>query len=1656
MSKSTLSTNKPLKGLSLNLGSANIGELSTNNLNISPENLESLMDGMQLDGVTIINSEILNTVIGASGANNAFFTQLTTLGDVILYSSDKTDYVSWNAEFGILTIKGAVTIDGCATIGNIEICGNTIKAINTNGDVILRPNGIGSLVFNGPVNNTVSSGNYLTNLANGNVTFIASDYINLTSISSGSSISTFSEQTFSTINGDIILNTDTSLYTKQISNIKISQGNILLTTTLPSNIRPGDIINITSSNSIPTINGPFVVTNIVDATHFNISTGTGFALSTQGNYGTFIKNANNSIFLNASENVSIPQNIPLVFGNTENSISGNTSGLIINSQGDIILNIPETDINAGDYKLQIPQDTKIQLGTSGNNSINFDGTSLNVDSYKDLTVTVENSGYFNIEDVFFSAPNPYISYYPQSLNDISDRGVQFSYWSGGSKLGWFGYKQESGKFTFLTNAVNTNEIITGDLGTFDIGAINVDNLNIANNINFLSTGGSINMNCGYLYDTRLITGCEGILNLDGDSNVNISTGNRIALISDGDIYIPNNIPITLGTTGSYIKDDIDNNLILTGKKNMLLNNQSNGSIIVGINTKISFDGTSIGNQSIFSSTTGNLNVNSNKNILLTTTGGNIIIPSGTNSTASSIQFGTTSQTIYGNTGGLYINSTSTSGSLNFIATSNVNISNSVGNIVINTLNGDIQLFSSSGSISDTSGNIRLYQGSRLVFNISGSSNSIRNDSNGNLMINGPGITGVGSIGNLTEIKNTQIINLTPNTGGNINIPYNVKFNFDNFSTIGNRYITANTTSNFNINNNLNNGNLNLTSRNTNIFNTGGTTTIINDNMNINTNVLTVNGTSGDFNLTDVYFDAQNPYFANYTQFDTDPTDRGFLYKYWSAESDSESLGWFGYKQDTREFTFYQDAINTNDVITGTLGTFALGSLNISNNISFLTTGNMDMSCGTISNLNTILGCHGVVNVIATSAINLSTSNLMLAAGSLIQLPYNIPLAFGNTANSISMNSGNNNMTINVNNGSGTLVLNSNVQINGTVNNVYSTITNYQDPILSIGGVSGPIINDLKDRGIEFKWANTSGSSTGFFGFQNSTNRFVYYTPSTNTNEIISGTLGDVQFRNGYYNNLDVNCGTIANVSLITACAGTGLSITSTLGINLSTSNILIPNNSTIIFGTTGSIGSSNGNLNIISNSGGIILNTSTSGNGYVQISENSPLYFGAQSSGNFLIRNTSGDFAITNTSGNILLNPYTDNISGSYGNVIIPTNDRLVFGNTTTRISSDGTNLQLYGYSIGINSTTTITFNGNVNIIGNISSNEIGKYIYPLGTSEQIPITSIVNSATVGNRIVTTKTINYLAIGDSVNLTNTDSTPLTNGTFTVNQIISPTSFSIPGILLSAPGTTGTMNTSLKTYQGKEIGLELDFWQNDTGNGITSGSAYYQTGFLGRQHTSGTLVYYSDATIINDVVTDSTLGNMLLNELSTKNLSGIYGTAVNLTSPLFGDTYQIRGSNFDIEGGSIDNTPIGQTTAQSGRFNNLSSTISTSLNNVTMESKLMYSIERFICDALNQNQNPLTNTIISYITVNGLTYITNGTMGSSGLSDGQIKKIIISSIGPNCEYNLAFPPGKLIAPNPLGGAQPTQIKFKRKGQHANLMWDDSNAAWILDSSSCYVY
>jgi hypothetical protein len=121
---------------------------------------------------------------------------------------------------------------------------------------------------------------------------------------------------------------------------------------------------------------------------------------------------------------------------------------------------------------------------------------------------------------------------------------------------------------------------------------------------------------------------------------------------------------------------------------------------------------------------------------------------------------------------------------------------------------------------------------------------------------------------------------------------------------------------------------------------------------------------------------------------------------------------------------------------------------------------------------------------------------------------------------------------------GNVTIGGDLTVNGTTTTVNSTTVTIDDPIFTLGGDSTPSSDDDKDRGIEFKWHDGASAKVGFFGYDDSTGRFTFIPDSTNTSEVFSGTLGDVDFSAYYVNGTEVLSDT---VDLPVAYGGTGAS-----------------------------------------------------------------------------------------------------------------------------------------------------------------------------------------------------------------------------------------------------------------------------------------------------------------------------------------------------------------------------------------------------------------------------------------------------------------------------------------------------------------------------------
>lgn len=1560
LSKTSYSV-KPLKGNSLNVNSANIEEISAKNLVV--DSLESPFfsgDGV-LSNILITNSIITNSILGVGSANEANFTKLTTLQDVTMFSLGTSgNNVYWDSLNGVFNITGGFEVNGCSLLGNIDICENNIRANNLNGDVNIYPNNLGTIFLRGNVIQTSTSGNYLTNTINGSSTILSKDTIQITSSRENVLITSQKEQIYTTLNGDITLNTDT-IYTgtRGITLITNTNGNLKVTS-FSHNLQPGDVISLTSG-----INGNFTIGSIINFNEFIIGTIGSISNITSG---SFSKYTNNDINLNASRFVKIPTNIPLNFGISTNNIFGNTKGIVLNSNRDY-----EFLSNTINNLIQIPQTTFLQFGSSGNYIRN--NTSNSIDFYASNNITIQSSSLnINSSNVSFYDPILSIASYTTTSNDFKDRGLEYRWYdtiSNSMKLGWFGYKNNSKLFTFIPDAINNNEIISGTPGDFQISSIEANTVT-------LSSSGTLNANCGTLANVNTITGCNGGLTLNSANRVTITTGSLNLYGSN--VNINDNSLLNFGTNGSRI---VSQSLSLNIVNSNIINLSSN-NILIPANSLLSFNNT---RSNISGSSNGNLTISSPLNILLNLTNGNFILPQNIKTI-----YGNSASSILGNTSGLFIESSN----INILLSSSGNIT-ALGNIDI-----------SSQVINLSSSTIQIPSASLLKI---GNNNSIYS-SNGNI--------------NFIGSSSLNIINYKF-----VNIPYTSYLSFGTFSNILNT-----TNNNLLINNTY--GSLLLNTSTLSILNTSSN--IQTRNFNISAENISINSTSININGDVLFSDKNILLSANETLNTSDNKDRGILFNYFST---SNLSGWFGYKNSSQSFLFYSNAINNNDVISGTLGSIESRNLRLNGSLIFSgSSNNINMNCGDIINLKKITSCSGILDIDSQNSIRITTSS--------INIPLNCPILLG-TASSI--NSTSNGILIN------TILtdINSNLSVRGQTTTIFSTNVSFADPILTIGGIINPNSNDLKDRGLEFRWHNTISSKLGFFGYKNNLERLVFIPDGVNTNEVFTGSFGNVQFNNGFFNNLDINNGTISNISSIISGVS-GLTInTSNSNLNISmstTSSINIPQNVRLLFNSTNSIFSNTSSQFILQNtlnniifntnlSSGILLNTS-----FVNIPISSSFNIGNSS----VIYNTSNNLIFTNSFGNINLTP-----KNSQGSIIIPANNYLQFGNSTNSIYSDNTQLYLNGYD-GLNlNSSTVTIAGNVVITGLLSASNVdidfNQYILELGTIQTLSITNISNSTSIGNLLITVSQPHYLRIGDSIVIKNTNSIPAINNDYNVLSIVNSNTFVINGNI-STPGSFGVMTGVLKINQDKDVGIQVNYWST-TGNPlITSGSINYKTGFFGFENTTERWVFYNNALITQNNIASGTLGNIQVNEVFSSFLN-----STTLSGTLNTNTRLVSGTNFDINGGKIDNTPVGINTASSGRFTNLSNTVAANFTNLSLNSSLNYSIDRFTLQSgLLDFRNPDNTKIVSLFNVNtDFHTIPSGTMSTLSVLDGSLKIITCSYMGLNSSYTLQFPTNKLIAPNPLNPAlQASRIVFKYQGQSVQLMYSSIDDKWILISCNAFVY
>lgn len=1132
MSRPTLG--KPLKGynkLSQRGGVLDVDIVNATSVIINDIDITTIVDGnFVFDPIDINSGTIDGVVIGADEPGPAFFTTIqsgTNTGtgfNVIFYSTTFGDFVSWDPNNSTFLVNGNLIVRDDVNLGNLQISGNTISSTDTNGDIILDPDGTGCVVINSCITQSSTLGDVTFDVVSGKFEAISTDNVILESLDKNILLESHSNTEITTHNGDIIMTTEIGARLC-ISNISVGAGSVTITTLTEHNLVAGATITFYNTNSTPNIDGINSIVSIIDSKKFTISD----TVTIQGNDGQIIINVDiASINIGSpiitittvnDHNFNIDDTIDFNNTNSTPSLDGTTTiNTIIDNKNFTILGTTTGTGSTGTVTKYLKNTMVLKSETikiSGNLDINNDNCNGSTQRF------------MNIYDTDIKIDDPLImigGVNALSSDDNKDKGLSFRWYDTSAKTGFFGFDDSTNCFIFIPDATITSGVVSGTPGCLEAGDITVTQIDLQ--------GGDI-INSGDVTVTGLI----------GNPDITLTAAD-IYLTVTGDVILPEQKAIEFGSEDNKIE---------------------------------------------FNSSAGGFCIESSTNIKLTP--GNsydIIIPSNNGIVLDGNISGTSTQKIESNGTDITINTSD----LNLTATNDINIPQDVGL----TFGGDSQKIEYNGSSLDITadGDIKLYPTSSndviipcdIGLSFTGDTTNITHTIESNctdLTITA------------TKISGTSDINLTAKT--NVNIPDNVGLTFG----IDSRNIISNG-SDITVNSN---NDINLTPA------TGGD---INIPLNIGLS-LGDDNTKLENNGTNVSFD----------------TDKNLLSTATGNITSTSSTG---------------------DVsLISTIGDIYLTPSD--NSKSIILPLDVDITFGasttniTSNGANLEINTNADINLISGDDINLSASDK-------VHIPDNIELEFGTSTEyivgdgtNLDIYSGNN---INVN--AALTTITGNLQVNGTTTTVNSTVMTIDDPIITIGGDTAPIIDDNKDRGIEFRWHNGTSAKIGFFGFDDSTGCFTFISDGINTSEVFSGVLGCISI-----GSLDLNNGDILNGNVINAtelCNSSGdLDLTSSADINITPGtggDVNIPDNIGLTFGndshkieysdtatkliiSTSEILSVEGQTVNIESSSDINLNATNS----VDIPSNIPLEFG--NSNNYIsgdgtnieIQSSSGDLSLTGT-----------------------------------------------------------------------------------------------------------------------------------------------------------------------------------------------------------------------------------------------------------------------------------------------------------------------------------------------------------------------------------------------------------------------------------------
>jgi hypothetical protein len=245
--------------------------------------------------------------------------------------------------------------------------------------------------------------------------------------------------------------------------------------------------NITDFNSA--VSGLLPVTNISAGSGISVNNNSGnFTISLSdptiqvGDITDFVDGVNDRV----ADLLTAGSNIQLTYtdsGNDTSTLSIAVTGVSLSGHTHTLSNI--TDVTASATEVNYLDGSVPGTGVAGAAVIldsNLNITNLgNVSTTGTLTVggnLIVNGSTTTVNSTVTTIDDPILTLggdTAPSSDDNKDRGIEFRYYNGSAKTGFFGYDDSTGKFTFIPDATNTSEVFSGTKGELDA---NVDWSNI--------------------------------------------------------------------------------------------------------------------------------------------------------------------------------------------------------------------------------------------------------------------------------------------------------------------------------------------------------------------------------------------------------------------------------------------------------------------------------------------------------------------------------------------------------------------------------------------------------------------------------------------------------------------------------------------------------------------------------------------------------------------------------------------------------------------------------------------------------------------------------------------------------------------------------------------------------------------------------------------------------------------------------------------------------------------------------------------------------------------------------------------------------------------------------------------------------------------------